>query len=170
VRLDEIVAFAEVERFLDEPVKHYSSGMYVRLAFSIAAHVDPDMLVLDEVLAVGDMQFQRKCFGKMEELGRAARSVIFVSHDLAAVSSLCNRCIVLDSGQIAFDGSSAKAVVKYYETTTVARNVIEPLSAGRLVGDKDARLLGAQVVDEEGNSLVECEIGRAFKVKMRYWL
>lgn len=169
-KLDQIVDFAEVASFLDEPVKHYSSGMYVRLAFSIAAHVDPDILILDEVLAVGDIQFQRKCFGKMEELGRAARSVIFVSHDLAAVSSLCNRCIVLDAGQIAFDGPSAEAIVKYYETTTVAPNLLEPLSAGRLVGDKDARLLSAQVVDEDGRLLVESEIGRPFKVKMRYWL
>jgi len=169
-KLEQIVEFAEVEQFLDEPVKHYSSGMYVRLAFSIAAHVDPDILILDEVLAVGDMQFQRKCFGKMEELGKAARSVIFVSHDLAAISSLCNRCIVLDAGRIAFDGSPAEGIRKYYATSTVAPNLLEPSSAGRVVGDDDARLLSAQVVDEEGRSLVESDIGRQFRVKMRYWL
>ena len=113
-KLDQIVDFAEIEEFLDEPVKHYSSGMYVRLAFAIAAHVDPDILILDEVLAVGDVQFQRKCFGRMEELGKAARSVTLVSHDLTAVAALCDRCLVLDAGKIMFDGTPSEGIAKYY--------------------------------------------------------
>jgi lipopolysaccharide transport system ATP-binding protein len=169
-KLDQIVDFAEMEKFLDDPVKHYSSGMYIRLAFSIAAHVDPDILILDEVLAVGDIQFQRKCFGKMEELGQTARSVIFVSHDLAAVSSLCNRCIVLDTGRLVFDGSPAEGIAKYYEANTPTSNVLDLTSSGRSVGDMNARLLSARVVDESGNALIESEIESSFKVKMRYWL
>jgi lipopolysaccharide transport system ATP-binding protein len=106
----------------------------------------------------------------MEELGQSARSVIFVSHDLAAVSSLCNRCIVLDSGRITFDGVPAEGIAKYYEASTLASNVLDLTSSGRIVGDKDARLLSAQVVDESGSALVESEIGCSFRVKMRYWL
>jgi len=113
-KLDQIVEFSGVGQFLDLPVKHYSSGMYVRLAFAVAAHVDPDILILDEVLSVGDLQFQRRCFGKIEELGSAARAVLFVTHDLSAVSSLCNRCLVLDSGRIVFDGMPSEAILHYH--------------------------------------------------------
>lgn len=167
-KLDQIIDFAEIEEFLDEPVKHYSSGMYVRLAFAIAAHVDPDILILDEVLAVGDLEFQRKCFGKMQELGQAARSVIFVSHDLAAVSSLCNRCMVLDGGRIVFDGSAAEGVLKYYEQGPQARNSLDFQSAHRVIGDQDARLLAAEVTDESGSPIIEAAISQLVKVSMRY--
>jgi len=166
-KLDQIVAFAEIEEFLDEPVKHYSSGMYVRLGFAIAAHVDPQILILDEVLAVGDLQFQRKCFGKMEELGQAARSVIFVSHDLAAVSSLCNRCIVLDSGRLVYDGPTSQGIIRYYEQNPLARNTLE--IAGRAIGDADARLIAAEVVDEAGRPVVESAVSSPVRVRMRYW-
>lgn len=110
---DEIVSFAEVEQFIDTPVKRYSSGMYVRLAFAVAAHLNPEILVVDEVLAVGDMAFQRKCLGKMKEVSHGGRTVLFVSHNMAAVENLCQRGIVLKKGEKVFDGSS-KDAVQYY--------------------------------------------------------
>jgi lipopolysaccharide transport system ATP-binding protein len=112
-RFDEIVAFAEIEKFLDTPVKHYSSGMYVRLAFAVAAHLDPEILVVDEVLAVGDLSFQKKCLGKMGEVSRGGRTVLFVSHNMAAVENLCGRAVVLHQGKLCFDGSSKDAIQHY---------------------------------------------------------
>lgn len=103
-RFDEIVAFAEVERFLDTPVKRYSSGMYVRLAFAVASHLQPEILVVDEVLAVGDANFQKRCLGKMRDVATSGRTVLFVSHNLAAVSRLCSRGILLSNGGIVADG------------------------------------------------------------------
>lgn len=114
-KFDEIVDFAEVERFLDTPVKRYSSGMYVRLAFSVAAHLEPEILVVDEVLAVGDMEFQKKCLGKMEEVTAVGRTVLFVSHNLSAISTLCNKAILLKSGSVAFQGKTTDAINKYIE-------------------------------------------------------
>jgi homopolymeric O-antigen transport system ATP-binding protein len=116
MKFDEIVAFAEIEKFLDTPVKRYSSGMYVRLAFSVAAHLDPEILVVDEVLAVGDVAFQRKCLGKMAEAHTRSRTVLFVSHNLIAVENLCSRAVVLEQGQIVFDGPSKEAIQFYLET------------------------------------------------------
>ncbi len=103
-KFDEIVDFAEVEKFLDTPVKHYSSGMYVRLAFAVAAHLNPEILIVDEVLAVGDVAFQKKCLGKMNEVSRGGRTVLFVSHNMAAVENLCRRGVVLERGKLVFDG------------------------------------------------------------------
>jgi len=112
-KFDEIVAFAEVERFLDTPVKHYSSGMYLRLGFAVAAHLEPDILVVDEVLAVGDAEFQKKCLGKMGEVASAGRTVVFVSHNLDAVQRLCNRCMLLERGTLAADGRPADVIARY---------------------------------------------------------
>ncbi len=112
-KFDEIVAFAEVERFLDTPVKRYSSGMYVRLAFAVAAHLEPEILVVDEVLAVGDAQFQKKCLGKMQEVGTEGRTVLFVSHNMGAISRLCQRTIVLEQGREAFTGDTEEAIAHY---------------------------------------------------------
>ncbi len=112
-RFDEIVAFSGVERFLDTPVKRYSSGMYVRLAFSIAAHLDPEILFVDEVLAVGDAEFQRRCLGKMDEVSRQGRTIIFVSHNLNAVLNLCQRALLFSSGRIVLDGTPREAVEAY---------------------------------------------------------
>lgn len=112
-KFNEIVAFAEVEKFLDTPVKRYSSGMYVRLAFAVAAHLEPEILIVDEVLAVGDAQFQKKCLGKMEEAGKGGRTVIFVSHNMAAVQRLCNVCIHLDKGKIINFGPVNEVVETY---------------------------------------------------------
>lgn len=112
-RFDQIVDFAGIEEFIDTPVKRYSSGMFMRLAFSVAAHLDPDILIVDEVLAVGDAQFQKKCLGKLDEVGRAGRTVIFVSHNLAAVQQICTRAILLDSGRVLEDGPT-RAVLDSY--------------------------------------------------------
>src|SRR5438067_9433805 len=118
-KFDEIVAFAEVEKFVDTPLKHYSSGMSVRLAFAVAAHLEPEILLVDEVLAVGDSEFQRRCLGKMSEIATEdARTVLFVSHNMGAIEGLCHRCIVLDGGRIQFDGAPKDAIAAYAELMT----------------------------------------------------
>ncbi len=112
-KFDEIVAFAEMDKFIDTPVKHYSSGMYMRLAFAVAAHLEPEILLVDEVLAVGDIPFQKKCLGKMEDVSKKGRTVLFISHNMAAVQNLCTRAIVLKEGRCVFD-SSAPEAIEYY--------------------------------------------------------
>jgi lipopolysaccharide transport system ATP-binding protein len=112
-KFDEIVAFSEVEKFLDTPVKRYSSGMYVRLAFAVAAHLEPEVLIVDEVLAVGDVQFQKKCLGKMEEVGKEGRTILFVSHQMTTVRKLCQKGILLNAGTIAYQGDIAETCARY---------------------------------------------------------
>ena len=127
-KFDEIVAFAEVDKFLDTPVKHFSSGMYVRLAFAVAAHLDPEILIVDEVLAVGDISFQKKCLGKMENVaGKEGRTVIFVSHDLAAVRQLCRHAIVLERGRVSFQGPTPSAIHHYLESAGVTEERLRPV-------------------------------------------
>jgi len=115
-KFDEIVAFAEVEKYLDTPVKRYSSGMYVRLAFAVAAHLEPEILVVDEVLAVGDAQFQRKCLGKMGDVAHEGRTVLFVSHNMAAVLNLCTSCVILNKGQLVVYGKTDQVIQTYLST------------------------------------------------------
>lgn len=115
-KFEEMVAFAEVEKFIDTPVKHYSSGMYVRLAFAVAAHLDPEILLVDEVLAVGDAAFQKKCLGKMGDVAREGRTVLFVSHNMAAIENLCSRAILFDQGAIAFNGNVNECITAYMDT------------------------------------------------------
>ncbi len=115
-RFDEIVAFAETEKFIDTPVKHYSSGMYMRLAFSVSAHLDPEILVIDEVLAVGDTAFQKKCLGKMDNVAKEGRTVLFVSHNLATIVAFCTRCLWLDQGRLIRDGKTVEVTEAYQET------------------------------------------------------
>jgi lipopolysaccharide transport system ATP-binding protein len=115
-KFDEIVAFAEVEKFLDTPVKRYSSGMYVRLAFSVAAHLEPEILIVDEVLAVGDAEFQKKCLGKMEEVGKNGKTVLFVSHNMAAIQVLCTKAICLKQGSLIGSGDVAQQIESYLNT------------------------------------------------------
>jgi lipopolysaccharide transport system ATP-binding protein len=117
-KFDEIVAFAELEKFLDTPVKHYSSGMYVRLGFAVAAHLEPEILVVDEVLAVGDIAFQKRCLGKMGEFGESGRTILFVSHSIPAVLSLCQKAIVLEQGRLTFEGEAKRAVDYYIGTVS----------------------------------------------------
>ncbi len=121
-KLDEIVAFAEIGKFLDTPVKHYSSGMYVRLAFSVAAHLEPEILLVDEVLAVGDLAFQRKCLGKMDDVAKAGRTVLFVSHNMGLLQALCERGIFLQHGAVSTDGTITEAVDAYLLTLEQAKS------------------------------------------------
>jgi lipopolysaccharide transport system ATP-binding protein len=133
-KFDEIVAFAEVERFLDTPVKHYSSGMYVRLAFAVAAHLESEILLVDEVLAVGDAGFQQKCLGKMGDVAKAGRTVLFVSHNMPAVQALCSRAILLDHGAVLAEGSTG-AVVQEYLSSVSRRAFLAPCDLRSLVRD-----------------------------------
>jgi lipopolysaccharide transport system ATP-binding protein len=129
-KFDEIVAFAEVDKFLDTPVKHYSSGMYVRLAFAVAAHLEPEILVVDEVLAVGDAEFQKKCLGKMKEVSEEGRTVMFVSHNMTAVQSLCDRVIYFDDGEIRGDGDSKIEIERYLSSTRINQTQRKWLDVG----------------------------------------
>ncbi len=131
-RFDEIVQFAGVEKFLDTPVKHYSSGMYVRLAFAVAAHLEPDILVVDEVLAVGDSAFQKRCIGKMKSISQGGRTVIFVSHSLAAVRKLCERTILLDEGRLVADGATMDTLAVYNKKLIDEEITIDTQAAERL--------------------------------------
>jgi lipopolysaccharide transport system ATP-binding protein len=141
-KFDEIVAFAEVERFLDTPVKRYSSGMYVRLAFAVAAHLDPEILIIDEVLAVGDAEFQKKCLGKIGDVARGGRTVLFVSHNMAAVKSLTTRGILLDQGSLKFSGTSEQVIAHYAQMTTRAADTKNrDWGKGRHTAIRDVRLL-----------------------------
>lgn len=148
-KFDEIVAFSELEDFLDTPVKRYSSGMYVRLAFSVAAHLQPEILIVDEVLAVGDMKFQNKCMGKMKDVATQGRTVLFVSHNMGAVSSMCTRGLVLDHGRVHSVCTANEAVVAYLE-------LMNEKAKGELSertdreGDGKVRVVAIQVTTESG--------------------
>ena len=132
-KFDEMVAFAEVEDFVDTPVKHYSSGMYLRLAFAVAAHLEPEILLVDEVLAVGDIAFQKKCLGKMEEVAAHGRTVLFVSHNLGAIKELCTDCLVLENGRIAFRGSAAEGVMHYSRNLSQTEKVSPDVKGWRQI-------------------------------------
>ena len=146
-KFDEIVAFAEVEKFLDTPVKRYSSGMYVRLAFAIAAHLEPQILIVDEVLAVGDAQFQKKCMGKMNEVSTEGRTILFVSHNMTAVTSLCNKAILLEGGKI-IDSGDAREVVTTYLANDNPEKMQQIWKDPRTAPGNDfVRLLSAKIYD-----------------------
>ena len=165
-KFDEIVAFAEVEKFLDTPVKRYSSGMYVRLAFAVAAHLEPEILIVDEVLAVGDAQFQKKCIGKMEEVGNEGRTVIFVSHSMPTVTSLCSRAILLESGKVVKDGPTSEVVMHYYNSGQSS-----PASADfsrTYVGDTYVRLLKGEIINGRGEVTLELNIDEPVTVEMTF--
>lgn len=165
-KFDEIVAFAEVEKFLDTPVKRYSSGMYVRLAFAVAANLEPEILIVDEVLAVGDQQFQKKCLGKMEEVGKQGRTVIFVSHSMPTVTSLCDKAILLDAGRIAKMGPTSEVVMHYY-TSGQASPASADFSA-KHVGDRKVRLLKGEIKNSQGEIALEAKIDEAITVEMTF--
>ena len=167
-KFDAIVAFAEVEKFLDTPVKRYSSGMYVRLAFAVAAHLEPDILVVDEVLAVGDFQFQKKCLGKMEEIGRTGRTILFVSHNMAMISSLCEKAIQLDSGELRAIGATDRVILGYGTSGESSPASVNYRSLSRKIGDQHAQLISADVRNEQGEPVVEVEINKPFSVRMEY--
>jgi lipopolysaccharide transport system ATP-binding protein len=165
-QLDEIIAFAEIEKFADTPVKHYSSGMYVRLAFAVAAHLEPEILIVDEVLAVGDVAFQRKCLNKMEDVRQHGRTILLVSHNMQAITRLCTRAILISHGGIQHDGPAAETAGKYLMasvSTSAERVWSEPLSAP---GDRVARLRKVRVRDESGTTVDAIDITRTFGIEM----
>jgi len=137
-KFDEIVDFSGVEQFIDTPVKRYSSGMYVRLAFAVAAHLEPDILVVDEVLAVGDAEFQKKCLGKMQDVAGEGRTVLFVSHNMAVIQNLCKRSILLESGYIRLDGETSSSVSRYLSVDQ-SHNVFSP-DRNRRIGDQTTKI------------------------------
>jgi lipopolysaccharide transport system ATP-binding protein len=148
-RFDAIVEFSGVERFMDTPVKRYSSGMYVRLAFAVAAHLEPEILLVDEVLAVGDAEFQRRCLGRMEELGSSGRTVIFVSHQLSAVAQLCDRALQIESGRVVGDGPPAEVIARYLHQTHSSGSEREwPLESAP--GNDLAKILAVRLLPHEG--------------------
>ncbi|MCM3874280.1 MAG: ABC transporter ATP-binding protein [Pyrinomonadaceae bacterium] len=138
-QFDEMVAFAEVEKFIDTPVKHYSTGLYLRLAFAVAAHLEPEILLIDEVLAVGDMRFQKKCLGKMEEVAAHGRTVLFVSHNLGAIKELCKSCLVLSNGRIDYQGPVGRGLM-HYSQAVMANDDGEP--SRKTVGWSETRIEG----------------------------
>ena len=163
-KFDEIIAFAEVEKFLDTPVKRYSSGMYVRLAFAVAAHLEPEILIIDEVLAVGDAQFQKKCLGKMEDVSRSdGRTVLFVSHNMAAVENLCSRGIILSSGEKTFDGSSVGAIQEYLRIEASDSNISSRIDRS---GDGEIRVKSFRVVDISGNICPIIQSGQTISMEL----
>lgn len=167
-KFDEIVAFAEIGKFIDTPVKRYSSGMYVRLAFAVAAHLEPDLLIVDEVLAVGDDQFQRKCLGKMSEIAGEGRTVLFVSHNMPAVINLCPRVILIEKGTITRDDESA-SVVRYYLSSHRANNALrEWPDIATAPGDDVVRLRKLSVVDEGGEACPSVDIRQKIGIRFEY--
>jgi lipopolysaccharide transport system ATP-binding protein len=168
-RFDEIVEFSGLEKFLDTPVKRYSSGMYMRLAFSVAAHLEPEILLVDEVLAVGDADFQKKCLGRMEELGDSGRTVLFVSHSMPAVLRLCPRVMLLDGGHMAVDGTSTEVVNAYLDTG--GRSTAERVWPGpeEAPGDSHVRLKSVRVLDPAGQLTAETDIREPTLVEVEYW-
>ncbi len=167
-RFDEIVAFAEVGQFLDTPVKRYSSGMYVRLAFAVAAHLSPDILIVDEVLAVGDAAFQKKCLGKMQTVASGGRTVLFVSHNMAAISRLCSRGILLHHGKVAADAPMSKVVATYIGGVMGETPASVDLEREqRTPGDAHVKLLGARLVSD-GLDGIELDIRRPLRVEVDF--
>jgi lipopolysaccharide transport system ATP-binding protein len=165
-KLDEIIAFAEIEKFADTPVKHYSSGMYVRLAFAVAAHLEPEILIIDEVLAVGDVAFQRKCLNKMEDVRQHGRTILFVSHNMQAITRLCSRAILISQGGIQHDGPAAETAGRYLMASlnTTAESVWSELLSAP--GNEVARLRKVRVRDESGCTVDTIDIRRTFGIEV----
>ncbi len=164
--MDEIVAFAELEKFIDLPVRTYSSGMYMRLGFSVAAHIQSDVLLLDEVFAVGDEQFQRKCFGKIAEFKNRGGTILFVSHDAQAVERLCDRAVLLRQGEVAFDGSTREAIAAYRRLLAEDANPDELEAGLREWGSGEARIVSAQLIDDDGDERMQFTAGEPATVRL----
>ena len=168
LKFDEIVAFSEVEKFLDTAVKHYSSGMYMRLAFAVAAHLEPEILLVDEVLAVGDASFQKRCLNKMRDVRSQGRTVLFVSHNMSAVTRLCERTVLLDQGSVLADGPSSQVVSSYLSAgigTTAAREWADPSSAP---GNEIVRMCAVRVRAEDGLVCEAIDIRRPVGIELEF--
>ena len=166
-KFEEIVEFAEIDKFIDTPVKHYSSGMYVRLAFAVAAHLEPEILLVDEVLAVGDASFQRKCIGKMSEVSRQGRTIVFVSHNMTAMRKLCTRALWIDRGQIVDGGDAGKVIDHYLQRNT--ESCLESVWEEELApGDDRVRLRSVRVIlPEDAEGLIS--VHSPLQIEFAYW-
>jgi lipopolysaccharide transport system ATP-binding protein len=164
-KFDEIIDFAEVEKFLDTPVKRFSSGMYVRLAFAVAAHLEPEIFVVDEVLAVGDSEFQKKCLGKMGDVAQEGRTVLFVSHNMAAVRSLCRQAVLLDKGRITATGATSDIISQYITDKRVATNDVVTL-----VPHLDANISFTKIwiTDSQGNLSTDIDVLNPFMIGLEF--
>jgi lipopolysaccharide transport system ATP-binding protein len=163
-RFDEIVAFSEMERFLETPVKRYSSGMYVRLAFAVAAHVEPDILIVDEVLAVGDINFQRKCLGRMADVAGEGRTVLFVSHNMGAIKQLCSRAILLEQGRLIADGDPNETIASYAKAMSEAP-VGSRRKAAPQPGTGVAWVIEAKLLNSLGEEADQLYFSESFKLQ-----
>src|SRR5262249_438589 len=163
-KFDEIVAFAEVEKFLSTPVKHYSSGMYVRLAFSVAAHLEPEILLVDEVLAVGDASFQKKCLGKMGQVSRAGRTILFVSHNVTAIKALCNRAVLLRDGAVAVSGPVADVLSDYLAGIASATSAMHWQDPSVAPGNENIRISYVRIISPKGRGEITIDTGAQIEI------
>ena len=166
-KFDEIVDFSGVERYIDTPVKRYSSGMYVRLAFAVAAHLEPEILIVDEVLAVGDAEFQKKCLGKMKDVSGQGRTVIFVSHNMAAVKSLCTRGIVLEHGELKYSGNS-EAAIDFYTRSSYSLAEIPLVERTDRKGNGKLRITEIQFLNNLNTQVAELTSGEYYKIQFHF--
>ncbi len=164
---EEIVAFSELADFIDQPVRTYSSGMYMRLGFAVAAHIDADVLLLDEVFAVGDEGFQRKCFGKIFEFKQRGGTIVFVSHDAASVERLCERAVLLRAGRVEIDGSTQEAIARYHKLLADERDPAELAAGLREYGSGEARIVEARLRGPDGEDRLQLAAGEPFVVELR---
>jgi homopolymeric O-antigen transport system ATP-binding protein len=167
-KFDDIVEFSGIAKFIDTPVKRYSSGMYVRLAFSVAAHLAPEILLVDEVLAVGDAEFQQRCLGRMEDFSGTGRTVLFVSHNMQTINQLCDRVIWLDGGAIAENGDPSGVVSNYLHTASVSGSTLSWTDDESAPGDNLARLLAVRVVNETGETVDTTDVRDGVGVEIRF--
>jgi lipopolysaccharide transport system ATP-binding protein len=167
-KFEEIVDFSGVEKFIDTPVKRYSSGMRVRLAFSVAAHLEPEILLIDEVLAVGDAQFQKKCLNKMQDVGQQGRTVLFVSHNMPAITRLCQRVILLENGRIIMDGPSQEVVSTYLHSDKGIATSTEWTNLKNAPGNDSVRLCAVRIKESDGGVSENFDIRRPVRIEMEY--
>ena len=168
-KFDEIVDFAGVEKFIDTPVKRFSSGMYVRLGFAVAAHIEPEVLVVDEVLAVGDAEFQKKAMGKMEDVSKEGRTILFVSHNMSSIVTLCDRAILLENGSVKEDGDASVVIKRYLDTRSSNNSNIVWKDPDKAPGNDIMRLNSARIVSSLGKIVSEIDIKEDFKIEVTYW-
>jgi lipopolysaccharide transport system ATP-binding protein len=166
-KFDEIVEFSGIGKFIDTPVKRYSSGMYVRLAFAVAAHLDPEVLIIDEVLAVGDYEFQQRCMGRIEDISGSGRTVIFVSHDMSAITRLCDRAIWLDGGRVAQHGPAEEVVSGYLQGASGSASEVA-FATESAPGTDALRLLSARVVDQSGDAVSSVDVREPVGIELQF--
>jgi lipopolysaccharide transport system ATP-binding protein len=166
-QFDEIVAFSEIEKFIDTPVKHYSSGMYMRLAFAVAAHLEPEILLIDEVLAVGDVAFQKKCLGKMSNVAKEGRTILFVSHNMAAIANLCNKAVLLQDGRVEMEGETKRIIDRYVSgVNTIAKTLLADRKDRKGIGN--IRAMAFELLNHENNITQHAISGQELTIRMHY--